>query len=221
MSYVVKYKDRIVLGIIPWNNQYIMDVMRTRYRVNIEIPLIEPDNCSFPLVVNEDVTIYPAEEDRQQLINPMIEFYYGPTWEFLENKVIAHYEVQPLDLNSVKQNYRERVASKRYDKEIAGTSVEINGIEYKLKTDRDSRFKYVEKLVLMEDDTTINWKFDEGWALLNKENLQSIVSSIETHVQNTFDEEYNLNVILDQAQTVQDILAIEELQEVVADVLPH
>jgi hypothetical protein len=220
MSYIVKYKDRVVLGIIPWNNQYIMDVMRARYRVNIEIPLIEPNSFSFPLVVNEDVTIYPAEEDRQQSINPMIEFYYGPTWEFLENKVIAHYEIRSLDLDSVKQNYRERVAAKRYDKEVAGTSVTINDVEYKLKTDRNSRLKYAEKLVLM-GDTTINWKFEEGWALLNKENMQSIVTAIENHIQTAFNEEYNLNVVINQAQTVDELTANQELHEVEPDVFSH
>jgi hypothetical protein len=211
MSYIVKYKDRVVLGIIPWNNQYIMDVLRTRYRVNIEIPFIEPAESSFPLVVNDDVIIYPAEEDRQSSINPLIEFYYGPTWEFLDNKVIAHYEVRPLDLDSVKSNYKAKAAMLRYKKEVEGTLIILNETEFKLETNRDSRIKFSEKLVSMSNN--VNWKFEEGWVSLTKENMQSIIDTIETHVQAAFDEEYNLHVLIEQAQNVDELLAIESLNK--------
>jgi hypothetical protein len=208
MNYVVKYKDRIVLGIIPWNNQYIMDVMRNRYRETIEIPSIEPEESEFPLIVNSDITIYPAEEDRPGSINPMIEFYQGPTWEFVDNKVIAHYVVLPLDLNSVKQNYKAKAAFLRYPKEVKGTKITLNGVEYKLETDRNSRVKYIERLASMSDTGTINYKFNEGWVSLTKANVQSIVNAIDAHVQTAFDEEYALSLQIDAAQTVEELLAI-------------
>jgi hypothetical protein len=211
MSYVVKYKDRIVLGIIPWNNQYIMDVMRNRYREMIEIPSIEPEESKFPLSVNSDIIIYPAEEDRPGSINPMIEFYQGPTWEFVNNRVIAHYVVLPLDLNSVKQNYKAKAAFLRYPKEIEGTEITLNGVEYNLDTDRNSRVKFIERLTSMTETSTVNYKFNEGWVSLTKENVQSIVNAIDAHVQTAFDEEYALSLQIDAAKTVEELLAIELL----------
>lgn len=212
MNYVVKYKDRVVLGIIPWNNKYIMDVMRIRHNELIEIPSIEPEESKFPLVVNQDITIYPAEEDRPGAINPLIEFYQGPTWEFLENKVIAHYQVLPLDLNSVKQNYKAKAAFLRYKKEIVGTKINLDGIEYTVETNRESRSKYVERLTSM-GETSINFKFQEGWVSLTKENMQSVVAAIESHVQSCFNEEYAFNVTIDAAQTTEELLAIEALNK--------
>ena len=221
MSFVVKYNDIVVLGIIQWNNKYIMDVMRSRYDVEIEIPKIEPDASQFPLVLNDGVTIYPAEEDRQSSINPMIEYYYGPTWEFLENKVIAHYEVRPLDLDSVKGNYKAKAAFLRYQKEISGTKVVINDMEYALETDRESKTKYIHKLVSVDENASINWKFsNHQWVVLTKQNLQQIVSAIDSHVQSAFDEEYNFNIQIDAAQTVQELLNITELNRV-EDVFPN
>ena len=42
MMYAVKYKNMVVIGLIPWNAKYILDVFKIRYRVNIDIPLEEP-----------------------------------------------------------------------------------------------------------------------------------------------------------------------------------
>lgn len=208
--YVVKYKDRVVLGIIPWNNKYIMDVMRVRHRETIELPYLEPEASEFPLQVNDNITIYPAEEDRSSDINPMIESYYGPTWEFLADKVIAHYEIRPLSLDDAKINFRAKAANLRYPKEIQGTKITIDGTEYFLETDRESRKKYIEKLMTIGDQT-VNWKFVQGWVMLDKQKLESIVSAIDQHVQSTFDEEYALNTQINNAQDVATLLAIEEL----------
>jgi hypothetical protein len=220
MNFIVKYNNMVVLGIIPWNNKYIMDVMRARYDVEIEIPKIEPEASQFPLVLNDSVTIYPAEENRLNSINPMIEYYYGPTWEFLENKVIAHYEVRPLDLDSVKGNYKAKAAFLRYKKEISGTKVVINDIEYALETDRESKTKYIHKLVSIEENANINWKFSNQWVVLTKQNLQQIVNAIDSHIQSTFDEEYNFNIQIDAAQNVQELLNIEGLNRA-EDVFPN
>lgn len=212
--YVVKYKGNVVLGIIPWNNQYIMDVMRSRYRQTIEIPYVEPQPEEFPLQVTDDIIIYPAEEDRASEINPLIEYYYGPTWELVDDKkIIAHYEVRPLELNDAKNNYRGKAAQIRYDKEIKGTVVLINGVEYSVETDRSSKSKYTEKLVAMSDNEVVNWKFNQGWGQLTKSQMQTVVAAINAYVQSAFDEEYQLNIVIDQATSAEDLLAIEALNK--------
>lgn len=210
--YVVVYKNKVVLGIIPWNNEYIMTVMKSRYRVNIEIPKKEPVISLFPYHVNEDVIIYPAEENRPNSINPMIEYYYGPNWEFKSDKVIANYEIKPLSLENAKSNYREKASLKRYEKEVAGTTVVINENEHEIETDRNSRSKYVEKLS-SSNTNSIKWKFKDSWEIITKENLQYIIDTIDNHVQLAFDEEYDLFLLIDQAQTIDDLLEITELNE--------
>lgn len=208
--YVVKYKNRVVLGIIPWNSKYISDVFRVRYRENIEIPVEEPQESSFPFNINDEIIVYKAEEKRDLNINPLIEYYYGPTWEFVNDKAIATYEIRPLQLLDVKNNYKTIAANLRYAKEIEGTKIVINDNEFSLETDRESRKKYIEKLITMTS-TSINWKFKEGWATLTKVDLQRICNTLEDHVQSAFEDEYNLCNLIDQATTVDDILSIEQL----------
>lgn len=213
--YVVKYKGRVVLGMIPWNHKYIQDVMRTRYRVTIELPYLEPGVSEFPYVVNDDITIYPATEDRDPNINPMIQQYYGPTWEFLENSVIAHYDIQSLELSSAQGNYRARAAAYRYDKEISGTKITINGVEYNIETDRASRSKYVEKYIMLAENQTVNWKFADQWVVLSKQDIQTIVQAIDNHVQAAFDWELSMINVIESAASSDDLLAIEELNPTV------
>ena len=208
--YVVVYKGRVVLGIIPWNNKYIMDVMRSRHNETIEIPYLEPDTSQFPYQVNADCVIYPAEEDRSSNINPMIEYYYGPTWEFLTAKVIAHYEILPLTLDNAKYNYKAKAADLRYKQEITNTTVIINGIEHEIETDRLSRTKFVEKLSISSNES-ITWKFKNSWQIITKTDIQTIVDKIDEHVQGVFDEEYALVLLIDQAQSANDLLDIEAL----------
>jgi hypothetical protein len=214
--YVVVYKERVILGIIPWNNKYIMDVMRSRYNEIVEIPKLEPDISQFPYYVNGDCVIYSAEEDRNSSINPMIEYYYGPTWEFLETKVIAHYEIKPLSLEDAKNNYKDRAANLRYEKEISPIDITINGVDHKIGTDRLSVYKFIEKMSITSA-YPINWKFKESWQVLYKEDLQYILDKIADHIQNSFDEELSLCELIDSAESVFDLLAIEVLNVIKKD----
>ena len=212
--YVVKYKQMVVMGIIPWNSQYIIDVFRVRYRKTVEVPYDEPSIESFPLKLSDDITIYPAEENREREINPLFEAYHGPTWEFLKEKVIAHYTVVQHNLDTVKENYRKIAANLRYAKEISGTSIKIDEVDYFIKTFRDEKYKYVEKLSALEDNQTINWKFgDNNWKTLTKSQILSILRAIDAHVQSSFDYELNLNNQINSAQSIEELMSIEELNK--------
>jgi hypothetical protein len=211
MNYAVKYKNSIVLGIIPWNNKYIMDVFRTRYFIDIELPSQEPTIENFPYQVNSDIIIYPAEEQRSGDINPLVEYYLGPTWELSESILIAKYEILPLPLNDAKNNYRDLASKIRYDREISGITINIANNEYKIETNRDERIKYIEKLSSMEDNSIVNWKFSEGWASLTKNDFMTIVTSISAHVQNAFDYELELTNAINNSSSIEQLLSIEDL----------
>lgn len=209
--YVVRYKGNVILGIIPWNAKYITNVMKTRYRIDVDIPAQEPSATEFPYEIIPDLVVYPAEEDGLVAINPMIEYYYGPVWEFIENKVIAHYEVHLLPLENAKNNFKEKATNLRYEKEVSGVKVEINNTEYNVETDRESRSKFVQKLISMQENQTVNWKFGTSWEVLTKQQVHNIVSAIDNHVQSAFDEEYQLNVLINEAQESSQLLLIEQL----------
>lgn len=208
--YVIIHKDKVIAGILPWNSKYFTDVLKIRHKITAELPKNEPNLDKFPYIIDENTVIKRAEEDRQSQINPMIEYYYGPTWEFVEDKVIAHYQVQPLSLDDAKNNYKEKATNLRYSKEISGTKITLDGVEYTIETDRSARLKYVEKYTMMGDDL-INWKFTQSWKMLSKQNMFDIIRAIEVHVQDSFDWEFNMTAQIDSTETIESLLAIEEL----------
>lgn len=217
--FAVKYKERVILGIIPWNNTYIMDVMRNRYNVVVELPRIEPDASEFPLEVDaisvfeflpsETITIYPAEEDRDVNINPMIHYYHGPTWETSETKITARYTIELLSIEDARNNHRNRAADLRWQQENRGILVTVGDQEFEISTQRDQRSKWVETLQNMGD--TVNWKFGHVWIALTKAQVTNISAAVHAHVQAAFDEEMRLFDLIQQAQDHDQLLAITEL----------
>lgn len=213
--YVIIHKNRVILGILPWNCQYFTNVLCTRHGIKAKLPLNEPSVSSFPWVIDEDTKIIPAEENRPAINNPLTEYYYGPTWEFTEDKAIANYEVKPHSLDDAKTNYKAKAAQQRYGQEVSGTTITIDDVEYRVETDRNSRTKYIEKYVSMGD--SVNWKFNEGWKVLTKDQMKDIVVLADTHVQSAFDEELRLNTAIDQCESLEELEAIEELNKKLKD----
>lgn len=211
--YVVINNNKVVLGILPWNPKYFSTVLKSRHKVTSTLPKTEPDSTEFPYVIDENTVIKCAEENRSHEINPMVEYYYGPQWEFVDDKVIANYEVKTQDLDSAKGNYRQKAAMLRYEKELSGTIVTIDGVEHAIETSREARAKYVEKYVMMGDDP-ISWKFQDSWQTITKQNMFEIIQAIETYVQSTFDEELALVEQINATESNEALLNIEPLNTV-------
>jgi hypothetical protein len=209
--YVIIHKNRVILGILPWNSQYFTDVLRSRHRITTELPRNEPAPDAFPWEIDAETKIFPAEEIRPNINNPLVEYYYGPTWEFLETKVIANYDVLPHSIEDARGNYKTKASLQRYEQEVSGTKITIDTVEYKIETDRLAKTKFIEKYISMGD--TVNWKFNEGWKVLTKEQIYSIVVAIDTHVQTAFDEELRLNTVIDTCETAEQLESVEELNK--------
>lgn len=220
--YLVKYKGNVIIGAIPWDSRYIIGVMKNRYSVVVDLPEDEPEESKFPLEVtvtsvlkflpSEIITIYPAKEEYNGVIeNPLIDYLYGPIWKFTDSEAIGQYEVKSLDLNSAKQNYFEKASQIRYNKEIAGTVVNIDKTEYKIQTDRKSRNMYVGKYISCQDDQKIMWKFEQEWKSLTRQDLKKIISMIDLHVQSAFDWEYQITNLIESAESLSKLRDISEL----------
>lgn len=209
--YAIIHKDKVTAGILPWNNKYFVSVLRARHRITAKLPKKEPALSEFPWQIDEDTKIVSAQENRQANINPLIEYYYGPTWEFTDTGVIAQYEVKPIDLENCKANYKVKAATQRYQQEIAGAVVTIDNEEYKIETARSAKTKYFEKYVSMGD--SVNWKFEGQWKQITKQQMYDIVAAIDTHVQAAFDEEQRLHQLIDECNDTDQLLLIEELNK--------
>ena len=207
--YAVTYQNRVVLGPIDWNNRYIMDVMRVRYRENIEVPMVAPDISQLPLTITDSIKIYRVQEDRDPNINPMLQQYHGPTWEIGETTITALYTIEPLSMVDARANHQDRAADRRWQQENRGILVTVGDQEFEISTQRDQRSKWVETLQHMGD--TVNWKFGKVWTTLTKAQVTSISAAVHAHVQAAFDEEMRLFDRIQQAQDHDQLTAITEL----------
>lgn len=207
--YAVVYKDRVIVGPMNWNRAIFTGSL-SKEGVTDLIPRVAPE--TLPHIVNDDARICAVEEQRPEM-NPMVEFYYGPLWDVSGDVAIANYEVQSSPIESARVNFKQQAADERYKKEVAGTTVNIQGIDVTVDTNRGSRDIFVQKYLLMSDTDTVGWKFPEAWLTLSKADLGACVAAGAQHVQSSFDWERAIVEQIDAAETKEELLAIEIVEK--------
>jgi hypothetical protein len=170
------------------------------------LPRVAPE--TLPLIIDEHAKIMSVEEIKPEL-NALVEYYYGPLWEITETKAIANYEIHDTPIESARYNLKQLTADERYKKEILGTTTTIQDHTVTIDTNRGARDIFVQKYLLMADDATVNWKFPETWLTLSKQDLRLCVTTGNQYIQQCFDWELNISEQIDQAETKQELLAIE------------
>jgi len=182
--YAITYNNNVFLTPVSWNPRYIMNVINSDY--DIRVSLLPSDEQRIPFDITDNIRILPVVEVKPE-INSLTQMYMSNTWDITENLATATYQVsyQPLDL--VRQRVKEKVASKRYDKETSGVKVTIQEQEITVETDRDTRNLFVQAFLLMGDTDVRGWKFPEGFLQVTKSDMGMIVSTGLAFVQSTFD----------------------------------
>jgi hypothetical protein len=207
--YAVVYKNRVIVGPMNWNRGIFQGSLE-KEKITKTLPRIPPEQL--PFTVNDDAKIMLVEEVRPE-INPMVEYYYGPLWEITETKAIANYEIHDSPIESARMNFKNQASGERWRKETAGIKLNIQNIEVTIDTTRDGRNVFAQKLSLMSENETVNWKFSEGWLTLTKAELSQIVTAIDNHIQSCFDWEKSINDSIDLATTKKQLIAIEIVEK--------
>ena len=211
MTYAIVHKGRVIVGPLGWTQKYFTDVLKIRHRITANIPGQAPEE--FPYVIDENTSIYEAVENRPEF-NAMVEYHYGPQWDVAQNPAVATYEVRDIDIESARNNFKILAAHERYKKEVSGTTVAIRGIDLKLSTHREAREPLVQKYVTMGDADTVNWKFDQQWLVLTRDEVKSVIAAIDQHVQVAFDWEAGIHTQIDATTELRALLDIEIEPEV-------
>lgn len=206
--YAVVYKGRVIVGPMQWNRALYQGSL-ARQGVTASLPRVAP--TEWPLVINDDAKIVPVEETRPE-INDSVEYYYGPLWTITEDKATANYEVHDAPIESARSNLKQIAAGERWRRETAGTKITVQGQEVTVDTTREGRNIFVQKLNIMNDGDTVNWKFAEGWLNITKLELAAVVSAADNYVQSCFDWEKTISDQLDAANTKQELLAVEIIE---------
>jgi hypothetical protein len=211
MAYAIVHKGRVIIGPLAWTQKYFTDVLKIRHRITANIPGQAPEQ--FPYVIDENTSIYEVVENRPEF-NAMIEYHYGPLWDVSQNPAVASYEVRENDIESARNNFKILAAHERYKKEVSGTTVTVQGIELKLSTLREAREPLVQKYVTMGDADTVNWKFDQQWLTVTRNEVKSVIAAIDQHVQAAFDWEAGIHASIDATSDLRALLNIQIEPEV-------
>jgi hypothetical protein len=117
-------------------------------------------------------------------------------------------EAAPVTLESTKTEKLQEIASWRYNREVAG--ITLNGS--KIKTDRESQAMITAAFISISQGlvTSVDWKSDNGvWLTLGLPEMSAIAGAVASHVQQCFTlEKLYVNMVA-AATTIEDVQAIQ------------
>lgn len=199
-------ETRVLVGPRDWHPPMFEGALE---RVGIQFPVPRREPESWPMVIDEDTYITECEMVIPEH-NPKIETYYGPFWDFSNPvRVLANHQIKDRDMGSVKDALKAIVAAERYQAEIVGPTMTLQGQEVSLDTTREGRNIFVQKWALMGDQDTVNWKFPETWLILTKSELGQVIGVGAAHIQGAFDWELGKVEDIDAATTLAELDAID------------
>ena len=111
------------------------------------------------------------------------------------------------NLAMLKDRLRARLADARYQHEVGG--VAINGVL--VKTDRESQATITGAYARasVNPATMVSWKADNGFVALDAEAIAMFGDAVFDHVQGCFSRERHLARLIDNAKTVESLMAID------------
>ena len=199
--------DEVLLGPITWNPRFIASVLRTDLDLSFTPNIVASDEQKVPYEVLPNVWIRRVTNVSEDH-NPKLHTLIGPYWVYNGTEATAEYRKQDKPLEIVKAELKQIVTANRYQKEVAGVKVTIQGVEVTVDTARDNRDVFVQKYLLMSDTDTVDWKFPETWLTLTKADLGIAVQGGVTHVQSQFSWENSKFNEIDACTTLEELDAV-------------
>lgn len=166
------------------------------------LPIHFSDNQTHLLPIEKDIPPYDPKY-----------YYVGNfTWEIIKEnevpvKVLLTYPIIDKTIEEVKSIRKEEVSPYRREKENTTITLTLNDTQVEVSTSREERLLLASKLAASPGPH--NFKFKNTWLEITTEQLQTIVSEIDTVVQAAFDWE------LAKLQEIDACLTIDDVYEVV------
>lgn len=202
---IVENKQSVLLGPMDWRPRFFQSELD-----DLEIDFqISPSEPMQYMKITDEVEIYPvAAINGPADFDPIYQHLAGPFWIFENNVAVGTYTSADNSIEIIQANLKNIVAAERYKKEVAGTTIIVQGNQVFVATDRDSRNVFVQKLITMADSDTVQWKFADTWLELTKADLTSVVSSINSYVQAQYDWEKGIIDSINAAFTITELKSI-------------
>jgi len=206
--YVLIENEQIIhIGPIHWNQKMFQNYIKDDLELDISLSI---QNTSLdPIVINNTLKILPAILEYPATHNPKIEQFAGPFWNVVDNFATGTFTNVPKDVNVVKGELKNVVATNRWIEETKGITINIQGQDVSVSTNRGERDIFLQALQLMTSADTKNWKFGDIWLTLTYTDLQTIVNAIVAHIQSVFDWDKAKCIEIDNANTLPDLDTIQ------------
>lgn len=199
--YALVHQNQVILTQGNWNPIMFNNVLAEECGVSKRVYVADEENV--PLVFNEDTKILKYF-DLKPNYNSRTEWIDGPIYEINETHVVGSYTIKPLDLDIAKGNLKNQLPGLRYGKEIQTIQALVQNKFVNIKTDRDTR-AILSANALGCGDSYVNWKFDNQWMQLTKDDLISLLQQINNATQEAYDWEYSKMLEIDNCKTLEQI----------------
>ena len=209
MNYLlVQNKQMVTLGPVTWRQRFIQTEINDLVESEeLSTPYVIPATEQGYIDIGDGFEIFPVD-----LTTPVFDSIYqslaGPFWTYENNVATGTYTVNDLDINVVKANLKQVVASERYRKQNLGTTVTVANTSFSVGTDTTT----INTLISLASATgsdTINYKSPNGFISVTGADIETIVSQIHAYVQTQFNWEKTTNETIDAAADVATLQAIE------------
>lgn len=204
--YVLVSNGYVINGPRTWSYRSFMSTLQDELGIAYNLPTNKTDDTVID--ISDTVKIYRAILDYSTPYNPRIQYLDGPYWDYTTGIAVGTFVARDNPIESTKAYMKSQVAANRYNKEIAGTTVNVQGIVVSIDTDRTTRNMFFQKYVLMGADDIVSWKFPEGWLSLTKTDLGDIVAAAVNYIQIQFDWESIVVTQIDMATSLTELAAI-------------
>lgn len=202
MKYVlVENKQYVILGPIEWRPRMFQSEI-DELDIPWQVPPVEQGYIS----ITDRYEIYPVVNIIQPNYNSDFEELAGPTYTFDNNEAVATFTAISLSTDQIKNILKNKVSAERYLREIAGTKVTLNGVDYPIETDRESRTKWIQ-LASLPGPT--NWKIAGSFINLTQQDATAILQAVVDYVQTQFDWEMNMYTLIDSKSDINELKSIE------------
>lgn len=210
---IVQNRITVLLGPMPWRQRMFQSeindlVDQGELSERFIIPPVEQGYIN----IGNGIEIFPVGDSYMPEHDTNFQQAAGPFRTFDNNIAVPSYTVQDLDINIIKGNLKQLAASERYRKEVSGSNTVVQGSTVTLDTSRDGRNIFVQKLMLMSDTDTVNWKFPETWLTLTKQDLANVVSTGAAYIQSQFNWEQDISAQVDSATTIEELRLINIIE---------
>lgn len=215
MKVALIHNNQLILGPIKFNHLMIKSELED---LNITDEISFQSYQKLPIHFSDGLThLLPSEE--------IIENYDGKyqyvgnlSWEIVELdnipiKVNFNYPIINKTLEQSKNEVKAKLAPLRRKKENTILKININNTEIEVSTSREERMIISSKIV--SSSGLYNYKFNNTWVEITKEQLQHICTLIDTKIQEAFDWEYSKIQEIDNCSTIDEVYNVSIYQDTI------